>query len=60
MDEEIMICEEMKLVSSVVDGSIEIWVELTDGNTTPITDYDYDLKNNRIILRVKQKDKQDG
>ncbi len=54
MKEEIMDIEEMKMVLSVVDEQVQIWVESVGGGAIPITNYDFDLNNNRIILRLAE------
>lgn len=51
MEKEIMDIEELNLVTSVVDNKVEIWMEHEDGTCVPITDYEFDLENGRILLK---------
>lgn len=52
MEEKVMDKSELTTVLSVLNDKVEIWVESDGGGVIPVTDYDFDLENNRIILRL--------
>jgi hypothetical protein len=42
--------EELKMITSVTTGCVEIWVEV-NGKKIPVRDYEMELEDNRIILK---------
>lgn len=42
--------EELKMITSFIADEVEIWVEV-DGNKFPIYDYEFELENNRLVLK---------
>lgn len=49
--EKTMNKEEMEIMTSVVKNTCQIWVEV-EGKKLPIRDYDFELENNRIVLKT--------
>ena len=42
--------EELRMVIQVLTDDIKIWINTKEG-MIQVTDYDYDLDNNRLILK---------
>lgn len=45
-----MTVDELHLYTNTVLGSLEIWVQIGE-KIKPIIDCDYDLENNRLVLK---------
>lgn len=48
--EDRMDVKEIKMITLLLTDEVEIWVE-KDGGKFPIHDYDFELEDNRIVLK---------
>lgn len=44
--------DKLTTIASIMDKKTEVWIEDETGRKQPINDYEYDLENNRLILKV--------